>query len=226
MDLVYGADFPVRADRDLTAVALVGGGGLTIIAPASLPANNLRELVGYARANPGKLNVGVGGAQSPGMLALWTRLGIRPQLTDVLYKGGQPAVQATVANEIQLFGSAPMDALEFIRAGRLKALAHFDNARYPQLPDVPAVSEAGIAGIDGTEARFYAGIWGPAKLSEGIVTTLNAAFVEATRSPEARERFGNFGMQPYPYGLAEVRQAHAGQRRIVEELLAQGVSLR
>ena len=146
--------------RDLLPVTKVTSSPLVVAAHASVGVANLRELVAYAKKNPGKLNYGSSGNGSAPHLAgvLFTRLaGV--DMVHIPFKGGAPSVTALLAGDIQLSFATPPSVLPHIQSGRLKALAVTSRQRTPLVPGVPGMAEAGLPDY---EISFWYGFFFPA----------------------------------------------------------------
>ena len=146
--------------RDLLPVTKVTSSPLVVAAHASVGVANLRELVAYAKKNPGKLNYGSSGNGSAPHLAgvLFTRLaGV--DMVHIPFKGGAPSVAALLAGDIQLSFATPPSVLPHVQSGRLKALAVTSRQRTPLVPGVPGMAEAGLPDY---EISFWYGFFFPA----------------------------------------------------------------
>jgi tripartite-type tricarboxylate transporter receptor subunit TctC len=153
-----------------------------LVATSKAPYNSMRELIDYARANPGKVNYGSFGLGSGAHISgelLKANAGI--DIVHVPYKGSADAVRDLFAGQIQLVFDGSTTAVANARAGKVKILAVADSRRLPAIPDVPTMGEAGVPGFDvsGLEQLL-----GPAGMPKDLVTKINAEFVKAVRSPE------------------------------------------
>lgn len=160
--------------RDFAPIARIGYAPLVIVVPASSPAKSLKDLLAMAKAEPGKLTYASAGNGSSGHLA-GELLKSKAQI-DVLhvpYKGGAPAITDLLGERISFMPINPVEVMAHIRgAGRLRALAVASDKRFPALPDVPTVAEAGLPGY---EASVWWGLVAPAKTPPEIVRQLNVA---------------------------------------------------
>ena len=148
----------------------------------SVPANNLKELIAYAKANPGKLNYGSYGSGSQPHLAmemLKSQAGLF--IVHVPYRGLTQTVPATIAGDVQLTFSGAASSQAFIKSGRLKALAVGGKTRLALLPDVPTFTELGFPDVP---ANAWFGLFAPAATPRDIVMKLNAEVVRILRDPE------------------------------------------
>ena len=177
--------------KDLAPVIQVGAQPLILVALPSLP-NNLKELLSYAKANPGKLNygsAGTGGATHLSMEYLMSMAGIK--LMHVPYKGSAPSVTAMLGGEVQLGIFSANSVLPHINSGRLRALGVSSTKRTPTLPDVPTIAEAGVPGY---EVVQWSGIYAPAGTPSEIVGKLNRQINEILKLPDVKERLAKLGV--------------------------------
>ena len=157
----------------------------------SVPANSLRELVAYSKANPGKINFGsVGNGSSGHLVPEWIMKHTSASFTHIPYKGFPALMQAFTVGEIHLmfFGLGNPNFVDNIKNGKMKAL--FLTQRVPLFPDVPTMSEAGVPDHG---FRIWWGLGVPAGTPKDIIGKLNAAFVGALRTPGVRERLAKLG---------------------------------
>jgi tripartite-type tricarboxylate transporter receptor subunit TctC len=180
--------------RDFAPIALTGITQNALVAHPSLPASSVKELIAYAKANPGKLNMSSAGLGSQSHLAgVQFLLLAGVDAVHVPYKDGGASVTALIANQAQ-FTITPLPAsLPHVRANRLRALATGGDRRASQLPEVPTMSEAGVAGYQSTG---WNGLLAPARVSKAIIDKLNAALVKVMAQPEMREQFERQGAEP------------------------------
>ncbi len=179
--------------RDFAGVSLVAAGPNVLVVYPGLPVKSVQELIAYAKANPGKLNYGSGGAGSPAHLAtefFKTLTGVA--MTHVPYKGTVLSVNDLIGGQVQLVFSDAPPAMPHVKSGKLRALATTGAKRTPLLPDYPTVAEAGVAGF---EFDNWWGILVPAKTPRNIVERIHDPLVKAMRSTEVKERFAGLAVQ-------------------------------
>ncbi len=153
-----------------------------LVANAALPVSNLKELIAYARAQPGKLNYASYGIGSQPHLAM--EIFKNQSGTDIVhvpYKGIPQAVPAAIAGEVQLTFSGAASAQAHIKAGRLKALAIGGAARLPLMPEVPTFAEQGFADVP---ANAWFGLFAPAGTPREVIATLHAEVTRVLRDPD------------------------------------------
>ncbi len=184
--------------RDLQPVSKVSSSPLVAAVHASVGVGTLRELIAYAKQNPGKLNYGSSGNGSAPHLAgvLFTRLaGV--EIVHVPFKGGAPSVQALLAGDIQLSFATPPSVLPHVRSpqnpgGRLLALAVTSRARSPLVPGVPGMAEAGLPEY---EMGFWYGFFVPAGTPREVVKRLFDATVAAAAQPAVAQVLAHAGTE-------------------------------
>ena len=181
---------PYSVMKDFAPVALVAKAPLSIAINKNLPITDVKSLVAYAKANPGKMTFAVGSIGSAGHLS--TELLKRTagmEYTVVPYKGTAPAFQDLIGGQIDGFIDPILGSLQYHKGGMLRVIAVTSAARTPNLPDVPTVTET----IPGYEFYSWYGLWAPAKLPTEIKTRLNDE-VNKALSPEMREKFTQQGL--------------------------------
>jgi tripartite-type tricarboxylate transporter receptor subunit TctC len=191
---LYAGKLPFDPVKSFAPISLVGIAPLILTANNDLPARDVKELVDYARANPGKVSFGssgVGSAAHLTMELLKQTAGI--DMVHVAYKGTAPALTALLAGDIQILMDVPITMMPQVRAGKVRALALFAAKRIEAAPEVPTVAEAGGPAIEGsTWVMFLA----PAGTPREVVARLSAETAKVLASPEIRARFGQLGVEP------------------------------
>ena len=170
---------------------LLDAPGMLVAHPGFGP-SSVGELIAFAKANPGKVSVGMVGAGSSGHLAA-VRFGqvTGTQLTTINYKGGGPLTNDILGGHVDLvFGSLPLWE-QHVRSGKLKALAMLSATRLPQFPDLPAAHET----VPGFELKTWFGLLGPAGLPTEVLARLNRDVVRALADPEVKERLVSRGFR-------------------------------
>jgi tripartite-type tricarboxylate transporter receptor subunit TctC len=188
------AKLPYDAERDFSAVAMVGKNPMLFVINAKVPAKTLPEFVALAQASPGKFNYATPGAASQSHLvnALFNqRAGITMQ--HIPYRGGAPAIQSTVAGETQFAVISPLASLPHIQAGTLRAIAAGSLARDPQFRDLPTIAEQGYPGF---EAIQWVGLLTTAGTPQETVARLNAEVNRAIRDGDLIAKLATLGVAP------------------------------
>lgn len=192
---------PFDTLNDFIPISLVVDQANILVAHPSLPVKNLKDLVAYARSNPGKLNYGSAGLGSGTHLAMELLiLSLKVKMTHIPFKGTGPALTALLSNEINVFLSTFASALPHVKSGRLQSFGVTTAKRVDALPDAPTIAEAGVPGFD--YSTWY-GLLGPAKMPAAIVDQINKVAVRQLNSPEMSKRLIGQGMQPIPSTAAE-----------------------
>jgi tripartite-type tricarboxylate transporter receptor subunit TctC len=179
---------------DFEAVSRVGVGPLVLAVSPMLPVTSVAELVALAKQKPGSLSFGSPGIGTPPHMAgeLFKRMaGV--DITHVPYRGGGQAVSDLIGGRISMTIEGTNVQLPFVRSGQLRALAVTGPRRLALLPDVPTLAEAGIAGYD---FIGWVGIAAPAHTPPAIVEQLHREISAVLASPQAREWFASYGLEP------------------------------
>jgi tripartite-type tricarboxylate transporter receptor subunit TctC len=178
---------------DFSPVAQFATTPLLLFANPSLPAANLKELIAYARANPGKVSAGTPGIGSPHHLAVaMLNAGAGIDITHVPYKGTAPALNDLLGGRIALIWATPNVVMQYVESGKIKPLAVGSPKRIALLPDVPTVAESGLPGFD---VSIWFGLAAPAKAPEDRILRVSETLAAIDRSPEMRERVAPLGYE-------------------------------
>ena len=180
----------------ITPVATVSN--LMAVNPAT-PANNVKELIAYAKANPGKLSFASAGAGTSIHISgemFKDAAGI--DLLHVPFKGSNPATLAVVGGQVDVLFENISAAVTQVKGGKLKALAVTSRERSPQLPDVPTMEEAGLPGF---EIVAWFAFFAPSATPKEIVQRLNTEIVKAVNAPDVQQKLRDRGMSPRPMSL-------------------------
>jgi tripartite-type tricarboxylate transporter receptor subunit TctC len=185
-------DLDFDAVKDFAPVATVAIDLLGVVVHPSVPVKTLAELAAYAKANPGKLTSGGGVGIAPHFLLEFIRVRSGANIVFVPYKGAAPALMDAVAGQIQMHTTAKSVILPQIQAGKLRALAVQGTTRWPELPDVPTLTEAGF---DGFPPAVWYGFLAPARTPAAVVAKLNAAINQQVKTPEVQAAFTKLGIE-------------------------------
>jgi tripartite-type tricarboxylate transporter receptor subunit TctC len=163
-----------------------------LLVSAQVKANNVQELVALAKRQPGALNYASAGSGTFPHLAIemFKMLSGAP-LTHIPYKGAAPALNALLAGEVQVLSNDLVTATQYVKAGKIRALAITGATRSPLLPDVPTMAEAGVRGY---EAVGWQGIMAPAGTPAAVIARLNTEINKALADPELRQSLSNQGL--------------------------------
>ncbi len=177
--------------KDFAPITQLIASPLGLMLHPSVPAKSVKELIAYAKANPGKLNYGSSGPGSIAHLAtesMNSMAGIR--MTHIPYKGVAAYTTAQLANEIQLGLSNLFSTQSHWKSGRLKLIAQSGTRRIETMPELPTIAEAGVPGY---EASIWYGFMAPAKTPRPIVQKLHRDIVAIAHSADARQMFASQG---------------------------------
>lgn len=184
---------PYDIERDLQPVALITTGYMLLAASPKAPFSNVRELIDYAKKNPGKLSNASSSNGSPGHVSgeLFKYM-TGTDIVHVPYKGGAPAIADLIAGNVQLMFESTNSIAPHVKAGRVRALAVTGAQRAHSLPEVPTLIEAGVPGY---EVTAWTGVIGPAGLPRPVLDRLNAAVNAAIAEPATKERLAQLGSE-------------------------------
>ena len=188
---------PFDVRRDFAPVTNIGTGeGYILAVNPALPARTVKEFIALGRKPGGGLAYGSPGVGSPIQLAgamFATRTGI--DAVHTAYKGSGPALTALLSGEIQFMFITPPLSMPYITAARLRALAYTGSKRAPFLPDLPTMTEAGVAGME-LDAMSWYGVFAPARTPSAIVSRLQKEVHAAVRDPLVNERLRALNVEP------------------------------
>ena len=185
---------PYDVKRDFVPIIhLADAANLLIVSP-TLPVNNLKELIAYARANPGKLNFSSSGNGTiVHMTGEMFKMATATFVVHIPYKGTALAIPDLIAGQISfMFDNIP-SALPHLKSGKVKVFGITQLKRSPLLPEIPTMDEAGLKGF---ESSAYFGVFGPAGTPPAVVQRLNAEINKALLAPDFRERLAANGAEP------------------------------
>jgi len=194
-----GGKLPYDPIKDFAPITLVAEfGNVLVVNPDWAKRNNINsvnDLIRYARANPGKVNMASSGnGTSIHMAGELFKSMTKTYMVHLPYRGSPPAVADLIAGNVDIMFDNIPSSINFIKAGRLKALAVTGAKRSPALPDLPTVAEA--ANLPGYEATSWFGILVPANTPPDLVKLINTEVVRAINSPAVRERYAAMGAEP------------------------------
>jgi tripartite-type tricarboxylate transporter receptor subunit TctC len=219
----YGANaalhnLPYDSITDISPIILIGTTCQIVSMHPSVPIRTVKEIIAYARANPGKLNFGSAGAGGLGHLAgelfkLYTKV----NFTHVPYKGSGPVMTALLGGEVDSSFSSLVPSIPHVKSGRLRAIAVTTPQRARALPEVPTISET-VPGYDVTD---WYGIWGPRGLSREIVTRWNQEVARVLRTDAMRKWLAQEGLEaaggPPEEFLDRIRSDVEKWKKVVKE---------
>lgn len=178
--------------KDFAPITLINTNPMVLMVHPSLPVRTVPELIAHAKANPGKLSFGGAGGLTSFAGEMLKHMA-KIDMVHVPYRGGAPAVAATVAGEVQLTFANYSDALTWMKSGRLRAIALTSTRRFPQSPDIPTIAESGLPEYDVTG---WSGLLAPARTPPAIIDRIAEVLRPALNDPEMRKRMAVVGAEP------------------------------
>lgn len=182
---------PYHAQKDFEPVSMMTSIPLVILVHESVPAKSVKELVEYARANPGKLNHASGGTATLLALELFKAM-VGVDITSIPYRGGAPAVTGTMAGDSHMIIADVSTAAAGMQSGRLRTLAVTTLQRTKQMPDVPTVAESGVPGY---ETSTWIGAFAPTGTPKAVISKIEGDIKMALAIPDVRDRLEKIGME-------------------------------
>ena len=179
--------------KDFVPIVTVGSTSLVLVVRAALPADTLQEFVGYAKANPGKLNFGFGQGTLPHLVGEAFKIATGTYIASIPYRGGAQAITDMLGGRIHMNFGAGATLVPLIREGKIKALAVTSAKRGAELPEVPTMAESGLPDL--TTVTYY-GFLGPAGTPAEVVARINREINEALTSAELRANMVRVGFEP------------------------------
>lgn len=186
-------DVPFDVVSDFAPVAQMATSPLLLFAGPSSPVRDMKGLIAYAKANPGKLAAGTPGIGTPHSLAVFmlnAAAGI--DIANVSYKGTAPALNDLLGGQIPLLWATPNVVMQYVKSGKLTALAVGSPHRFALLPDVPTVSESGVPGFD---VGVWFGIAAPARTPPHLVARVGRAIARIDAMPDIRAQMAPLGYE-------------------------------
>jgi tripartite-type tricarboxylate transporter receptor subunit TctC len=205
--IIYRLNYDLQ--KDFEPIGLMSINPWLMVAKKALPADDIKGVAAYAKANPGRMTwvTQTAAAQVTGILfqrATGTEVQFIP------YRGGGPAMQDLVAGQVDLLVIQAAAALPQVRAGTIKAIANMSPRRSAAVPDIPTSDEGGVPGV---YASGWFGFFAPKGTPKDVIAKLNGVMVEALADPAVRKRFSDLGLdvaareQQTPEGLAAFHKA-------------------
>lgn len=179
--------------NDLTPIGLITVATNVITVHPSIPVSNLKELIAYAKANPGKLNYasqGNGSVSHIGTEIFKQQTGV--EMVHVPYKGSGAAIQDVLAGQVQVFITTPPSVIGHIQTGKLKALAVTGKSRHPLMPTVPTVAEAGLPGFS---LESWVALYVAAGTPPAVIDKLSSSVKASLELPEVKQRADAAGVE-------------------------------
>ncbi len=195
---------PYDPVKDFTPIGMIGATPNVLVVDAKLPINNFKEFVAYLDANKGHVSYGSAG---PGSLTHLTmellKVQIKMPMVHIPYRGISPALTDTMGGQTQCIFPGLAAALQYIRSGKLRAIAVTGNTRAASIKDVPTLNELGLKNFD---AMQWYGVVGPAGIPAEVVKKLNDTLGTVLRAPDMREKLSGEAVEPQPMTATEFGQ--------------------
>jgi len=203
--------------RDFTPISRLLSFPLVFAVPASLPVNSVAEFIALARKKPGALNVSSAGLGTLNHLAAELfKVRTRTHIVHIPYRGGVPALQAVMNDEVQLFMGSWVAIGPHVKSGRVKALAVTSAKRYSVAPELPTLAEAGVVGFD---VSTWIGAVAPARIGAERQQALHSALTQALAVPAARQTLAQQGLEWVGSTPTEFEAFMAGESQRWNELV-------
>ncbi len=186
------AIYPVKWNvlSDLEPVARLSDLALMLVGKNALPAANIGEFIAWLKRNPDKASAGsVGAGSGAHICGLYFQKETDTRFQFVPYRGGAPMLQDLIAGQIDFFCGEASQSIAQVRAGNIRAFAVMSKERWPPLPDVPTMGEAGL----GLQLEFWHGIWAPKNTPEAILSKLNTVVLVTLADPAVRRQITDLG---------------------------------
>ena len=199
---LYGKKLPFNPEKDFAPITLVAKVPLVIVVNLGVPAKTLQEFIALGKSRPGKMTYGSSGnGSSNHMTGAMLMSAAQLDMVHVPYKGGGPGMIALLGGEIDMMVAQIPSSRQLHMSGKVRALAQSGLKRSPAMPDVPTMSEAGLAGFEATS--WYC-VVAPAGTPKAIIDRLNTEIVKALNTPEMRQRLADEGAEVEPSTPAEL----------------------
>jgi tripartite-type tricarboxylate transporter receptor subunit TctC len=205
--IIYKLDYDLQ--KDFEPIGLISNNPQLMVAKKDLPAGNLKELIAWMKANPGKVNYVNQNAAANVTGVIFEKL-TGQKLHYIPYRGAGPAMTDLVSGQVDLLVVQGAVALPQIRAGKIKAIANLSPQRSASMSDIPTSDETGVPGL---YMSGWFGFFAPKGTPKNVIATLNGAMVQALAEPAVRARFTELGLdvasreQQTPEGLAAFQKA-------------------
>jgi tripartite-type tricarboxylate transporter receptor subunit TctC len=208
INAMLNPDLSFNFIRDIAPIGGVCQNPLILEVNPGVPIHSVPELIAYAKAHPGELNMASGGIGStPHLAGELFKMQTGINMLHVPYRGDGPAVVDLLAGQMQVMFDIIIVSIQHIRAGKLRALAVTSKTRLPSLPELPTVADF----VPGYEVFAWQGIGGPKDLPPDIIATLNGAITEGLADAKIKDRLADLGGLPMPMSPADFAKLIAGE---------------
>ena len=215
--VLNGATYALQYDllADFAPVAMIVTGPLLLVSRKDLPANDLKGLIAWLKANPDKATAGTGGVGSPPHISgVFFQKMTGTQFQFVPYRGTAPAMRDLLAGQIDIMIDQASNVLPQLSSGTIKAFAVTSKERLPSAPDVPTVDEAGLPGL---HVSVWHGLWAPKGTPADVIAKLNGAVVRSLGEPGTKEKLAALGQDIPPADQLTPQALGAFQKAEIEK---------
>lgn len=184
---------PFDVNKDFAAIVMIAFNQMLLASNPALPVKNVRELVDYAKANPGKLSNASSGNGTPGQVGMELfKLMTATQIVHIPYKGGAAGITDLIAGQVHLMMESLNSITPHAKAGRVRGLGVTSTKRSSALPEVPTIAESGVPGY---EAITWNGLVAPAGMPRAVITRINAEINRALAEPALQQKLAAIGAE-------------------------------
>ena len=215
--VLNGATYALQYDllADFAPISLIVTGPLLLVSRKDLPANDLKGLIAWLKANPDKATAGTGGVGSPPHISgVFFQKMTGTQFQFAPYRGTAPAMRDLLAGQIDIMIDQASNVLPQLSSGTIKAFAVTSKERLPSAPDVPTVDEAGLPGL---YVSVWHGLWAPKGTPADVIAKLNGAVVKSLAEPGTREKLAALGQDIPPADQLTPQALGAFQKAEIEK---------
>jgi tripartite-type tricarboxylate transporter receptor subunit TctC len=215
--VLNGATYALQYDllADFAPISLIVTGPLLLVSRKDLPANDLKGLIAWLKANPDKATAGTGGVGSPPHISgVFFQKMTGTQFQFVPYRGTAPAMRDLLAGQIDIMIDQASNVLPQLSSGTIKAFAVTSKERLPSAPDVPTVDEAGLPGL---HVSVWHGLWAPKGTPADVIAKLNGAVVRSLGEPGTKEKLAALGQDIPPADQLTPQALGAFQKAEIEK---------
>jgi tripartite-type tricarboxylate transporter receptor subunit TctC len=215
--VLNGATYALQYDllADFAPISLIVTGPLLLVSRKDLPANDLKGLIAWLKANPDKATAGTGGVGSPPHISgVFFQKMTGTQFQFAPYRGTAPAMRDLLAGQIDIMIDQASNVLPQLSSGTIKAFAVTSKERLPSAPDVPTVDEAGLPGL---HVSVWHGLWAPKGTPADVIAKLNGAVVRSLGEPGTKEKLAALGQDIPPADQLTPQALGAFQKAEIEK---------